>query len=267
MAHRHRQIMEAHSMSGESNGVLVRDVVQTAEPQMNPMQMIAQAVSQGADVDKLSKLMDLQQRWAAEEARKAFISALNAFKANPPEILKNKSVSHNGIFKYKHASLDNASGAIGKALSEHKISHRWDTEQREGGVIRVTCVLTHELGHSERTPLEATPDASGGKNSIQAVGSTVSYLMRYTLLAATGMAVADGSDDDGRQGKKMADQALADLQTLIKDCKTLADCDAAWAAVAKATTAAGDVEAHEELRGLMVQQRKAVKQPKQETGL
>ena len=190
----------------ENDAVVVRD---TPVPEVapNPMAMLAHAVQRGTSVEELKGLMELQERWEKNEARKAFVAALNAFKANPPEIFKNKSVSHNGVFKYKHASLDNASGAIGRALAEHKISHRWDTEQRDGGVIRVTCVLTHEAGHSERTPLEAAPDSSGGKNSIQAVGSTVSYLERYTLLAATRMA-EQHQDDDGRQVKRISDDQV-----------------------------------------------------------
>ena len=44
----------------------------TAVVAITPMQMIAQAVAQGADIDKLQKLMDLQERWEANEARKAY---------------------------------------------------------------------------------------------------------------------------------------------------------------------------------------------------
>lgn len=241
--------------------VLVVEESKTAVA-INPMQMIAQAVAQGADVDKLSKLMDLQERWQKEEARKAFVTALNAFKANPPDIFKNKDVYHNGVFKYKHATLDNASGAIGAALVEHKISHRWDTEQREGGIIRVTCVLTHELGHSERTPLEASPDQSGGKNSIQAVGSTVTYLQRYTLLAATGMAVQD-QDDDGRQGKRMTDAEIQRYTEAIEQLTPEDDAAKLWQQIAQATTAAGDVEQYEVFRGLMAAKRKELKKIKQ----
>lgn len=244
-------------MSETQQGYLVPDEPVTAVT-INPMQMIAQAVAQGADVDKLSKLMDLQERWQKEEARKAFVQALNAFKDNPPDIFKNKSVYHSGTFKYKHATLDNASGAIGAALAEHKISHRWDTEQREGGVIRVTCVLTHELGHSERTPLEASPDQSGGKNSIQAVGSTVTYLQRYTLLAATGMAVQD-QDDDGRQGKRMSDDEIQRYTAAIDQLAAEADAAKLWQQIAQATTAAGDVEQYEVFRGLMAAKRKELK--------
>ncbi len=58
------------------------------------------------------------------------------------------------------------------------------------------CTITHELGHSESTSLTANPDISGSKNAIQAIGSTISYLERYTVLALTGLATKD-MDDDG----------------------------------------------------------------------
>jgi len=174
---------------------------------VSPLTMLNAAIQQNVDLEKLTQLTALYERWEANEAKKAFISALNAFKVEPPSLVKNKRVhfdTSRGATDYTHATLDNVSINIGKALSKHGLSHRWDVEQMQGGVIRVTCVLTHERGHSERVPLEGVPDTSGSKNSIQAVGSTVTYLQRYTLLAATGMAVQD-QDDDGRgasQGKK-----------------------------------------------------------------
>ncbi len=165
-----------------------------------PADLLAVAVSQGADLDKLEKLMELQERWEANEARKAYVRAMNEFKAHAPEIVKDREVAYNtssGTTAYRHASLHNVTQTIIEALAEHGFSHRWNVEQLDGGQIRVTCVITHEMGHSESTPLQAGPDQSGGKNNIQAVASTVSYLERYTLLAATGLATKE-MDDDGR---------------------------------------------------------------------
>ena len=231
---------------------------------VTPMQLLQMAVQQGTSVEQLEKLMALKERWEANEARKAYFAALNEFKKNPPTISKNKDVSHNGKFMYKHATLDQASKAIGEALAKVDISHHWDTEQMDGGKIRVTCVLTHALGHSERTPLEASPDTSGSKNAIQAVGSTVTYLQRYTLLAATGMAV-ENQDDDGKQGKKgMDDGVLADFQSAIGELPDEPAAKVLWQKIATATTAAGDVEAHETLRAAMTAKRKTFKAPKQE---
>lgn len=225
---------------------------------ITPMRLLEIATQQGADVEKLGKLMELQLAWEANEARKAFVAALNAFKANPPSISKNKDVLHNGVFKYRHATLDNVSGIIGAGLAAVGISHRWETEQRECGVIKVTCILTHSQGHSERVPLEATPDTSGSKNDIQAVGSTVTYLQRYTLLAATGMAVKD-QDDDGAGGRKeMAESMKADWHAAIEDLETLEAADALWKRVVTSCTAIGDVAAYDELKGAFAKKRRAL---------
>lgn len=175
-----------------TQGALMRQ----AEPaqMVTPMQMLQVAMDRGADLDKLQQLMDLQQRWEASEARKAFVSAMTAFKANPPDIIKTKQVEY-GNTKYKHATLADVCAAAIQGLAQHGISHRWDVEQADK--ITVTCVLTHELGHSERVSMSALADTSGQKNAIQAIASAVSYLQRYTLMSITGLAARD-QDDDGQ---------------------------------------------------------------------
>ena len=42
---------------------------------MNPMALIARAIDRGYDEARLEKLLDLQQRWEANEARKAYHAA------------------------------------------------------------------------------------------------------------------------------------------------------------------------------------------------
>jgi hypothetical protein len=166
---------------------------ETALTVATPVELLRIAVSQNADLDKLTKLMDLQERWEKNEARKAFVAAMNAFKTNPPAIVKDKLVSFGSGERqtsYRHATLAQVCSAVTKGLSEHGISHRWKVDQ-EPDKIRVTCILTHDLGHSEETTLAGPADTSGAKNAIQAIGSAVTYLQRYTLLAATGLAAAD----------------------------------------------------------------------------
>jgi hypothetical protein len=67
--------------------------------------------------------------------------------------------------------------------------------------------------------LESAPDESGGKNSIQAIASAVSYLERYTLLAATGLAVK-GMDNDGRTNETretLSAEQIANIEALISE--------------------------------------------------
>jgi hypothetical protein len=180
----------------------------TVPAAITPMRLIELAVMQGAEIDKLERLLAMQERWQATEAKRQFTEAIAQFKSKPLAIYKNKRVSYpnktGGRTDYKHATLDNVCQTIISGLSAVGISHKWTPEQK-GSLIKVTCVLTHKAGHSETTSLEANADDSGGKNSIQAVGSTVSYLERYTILAATGLAVKDQDDDGAAAGPRKAD--------------------------------------------------------------
>ena len=68
-----------------------------------PVQLLNMAVQQGADIDKLEKLMELQTRWEQNEARKAYHQAIAEFKTESIKIIKNKQVAF-GNTKYKHAT-------------------------------------------------------------------------------------------------------------------------------------------------------------------
>lgn len=160
----------------------------------SPMAMMTMAISQGADLSQIEKMMDLQIRWDANEAKKAYVKAMAAFKADPPKIEKDRKVSYNKT-NYSHASLGNVTEKINSGLGAHGLSAAWATEQN-GTAIKITCTITHMLGHSESTSLTAPADTSGAKNNIQAIGSTISYLQRYTLLSLTGLATQD-QDNDG----------------------------------------------------------------------
>lgn len=174
--------------------------VPEAQALSTPLRMLEIAVSQNADIAKLEKLMDLHRAWEANEARKAFVAAMAQFKAEPMNILKRKDVNIPGGAKFKHATLADVVDGVVSNLSKYELSHKWITEQ-EGDAITVTCVITHAAGHSESTQLKAPPDAGPGRNKIQAIGSTITYLQRYTLMAVCGLAAKDMDNDGNSAGK------------------------------------------------------------------
>jgi hypothetical protein len=174
-----------------------------------PADLLRIAIESNADLDRLEKLLELQERWEANEARKAFVVAMAAFKAEPVEIFKRKQVGYKtkeGDFVgYKHAELSDVTDAITPAMARHGLSFDWDIHQGSGS-ITVDCVVTHVLGHSKKVTMSGAPDSSGKKNQIQQTASTVTYLQRYTLLSVTGMSTKD-EDDDGAGG---ADDSTSD---------------------------------------------------------
>ena len=185
------------------------------------------------DVAKLDHLLAVKERWEANEAKKAFLEAKAAFKAEAPKIDKNKQVAFDSQrggarTEYRHATLDHIEELISPVLSKHGLTYSWTPVQGDGGMIAVTCTLTHVLGHSEAVTLKASPDQSGNKNNIQAVGSTVTFLSRYTLLSVTGLSTGE-MDDDGETGGDPANGEFinANQKTVLIDLMKITKSDTA----------------------------------------
>jgi hypothetical protein len=119
---------------------------------------------------------------------------LAAAKAKIPVIAKNRQATV-GRQPYRHEDLAEIARTITPILARHGLSYRFRS-QSTGALVTVVCVISHRDGHSEENSLSASPDESGEKNSIQAIGSALTYLQRMTLKAALGLAASD--DDDGQ---------------------------------------------------------------------
>lgn len=185
---------------------------------------IAQAIQSNAPVETLERLMALKERYDAAEAKKAYIAAMQRFQSMKPELKKASTVSFGeGKTSYKFCSLVDIEKALREPLTQCELSYRFEnfTDEKAFGI---RCIVTHAMGHSESTPMSAPADVSGNKNVIQAIGSTSTYLMRYTLIAAFALVTAD-TDDDGAGNsdlplKRVIDQAkvLHNLDTFRAVC-------------------------------------------------
>lgn len=194
---------------------------------MTPMAMLQHAVTSGAGIEVMEKLLALQERWEANQGRKAFDAAVSAAKGEIPPIEKNKRVGFESrrtgdTTSYSHETLGQIASVIDPILNRHGLSYRFRASQDQGRVS-VTCVLSHRDGYSEETTLTAGADDSGKKNSIQAIGSTTTYLQRYTLKLALGLATTE-KDDDGASSEEPAISGAAEAAiNSIGECRTLDD--------------------------------------------
>jgi hypothetical protein len=178
----------------------------------NPMAMLQMAVQQGADLAKLEKLMDLQDRFEKGEARKAFVEAMSAFKSHAINVTKDKT---NSQYSSKYVSLGNLVATVTPFLSQHGLSVRWDIDQSSG--IKVTCIVTHLMGHSEAVSMVCPPDKSGAKNPIQEIKSAITYGKACTFESICGLASTDANlDDDGNGGGGMDEQVVDDYLSAIQ---------------------------------------------------
>jgi hypothetical protein len=168
---------------------------------VTPFAMLCQAVARSADAPTLERLIALDERWQRHAMRKAFETALAAARADIPMIIKNRENTKPGRGSYRYEDLAEIARTIGPALASHRLSYRFRTET-QGTNVTVACILSHGDGYHEEIALTAPIDDSGGKNNLQAIGSTLTYLQRMTLKAALGLAATD--DDDGRRNGSAA---------------------------------------------------------------
>lgn len=224
---------------------------------ITPMAMLSQAIERGAGIEVLTKLMDLQERYERNLARKAFDEAMAKAKSEIPVIIKNRQVGFDSNkpgakrTEYRHEDLAQIARTIDPILSKHGLSYRFRTSSAANEPVTVTCIVSHRLGYSEENTLSAGRDDTGGKNVIQSVGSTLTYLQRYALKAALGLAAAN--DDDGAKSDDTAEdeQQAADSRTLIlNETADLDETELARFLKALGVEALTDIPAREHKRAL-----------------
>lgn len=176
------------------------------------------AVNPAVDVEKFARLLELREKAEASFARKAFNNAVALAKGEIGPIVKDKAVdftTQKGRTNYKYEGFDTIARAVDPILNANGLSYRFRAAQ-DGNKVAVTCILAHRDGYSEETTLSVAEDHSGNKNAIQAIGSAATYLQRYTLKLALGLAAS--LDDDAQSfgpGGEIDEAQLQELRQLI----------------------------------------------------
>jgi hypothetical protein len=200
---------------------LISKDVPSVISEQSHMKLIEIAISKGADITQLEKLMDLQERYEANIARKEFNAAMSEFQSGLPVIGKSGTVDYTtakGRTNYEYAKIEDIAKAIRPSLKTSKLSYRFKQSQDANG-ITVCCVVTHSSGHSESNHLTAPPDLTGGKDTLKAIASTISYLKRYTLTGGLGIIVGGEDDDDGAASMpKNSSSPNIDIVAVAKEC-------------------------------------------------
>lgn len=196
------------------------------------VQLIERLVmSPDVPLDKLEKMLDMQERMEERAARKAYDQAMADAKSEIRPIVKDGRVNYTKDGKtvdYQHETLAGIAQHVDPILAKYGLSYRYRSDMLEGGVLRVTCIVSHRDGYSEETALEGSRDQSGSKNNFQGMGSAATYLQRYTLKLALGLSAA--KDDDAssavaktaideeqyRRLRKLIEEANADEDALKK---------------------------------------------------
>ena len=177
------------------------------------------ALRQEPDNLKFGRLLDFESLLASQEAKAAFDADFSALQVELPTIEeKGVMLSNFGRQVATYARWDDINRVIKPILAKRGFSLRFKTGH-EGDRIAVTCGLHHVAGHVEEATLLLPVEMSGGKNAVQAIGSSTSYGKRYTASALLNL-TSSGEDDDGvaaGQTARVSAEQVLELRKLVAE--------------------------------------------------
>jgi hypothetical protein len=179
------------------------------------LSVIARAASDPAvDIDKLERLLAMQERVMERNAKTEFTAAKIAMRPDLPEITMKGHI----VIKDKNtgaitqdtpfARFEDIHEAVMPVLTRHGFDLAFKNGMAPDGKVRVTTILSHVGGHSEDTYFDLPHDSSGSKNAVQAVGSSTSYAKRYGVLSILNIKVV--GEDDNANASEAAIEKVTD---------------------------------------------------------
>lgn len=190
----------------------------------NPLVLLQSMVDRGADPDALKKMMDLAERWEANQAKKAYQAAMNAAQGEMTGVLKDKANNHT---KSAYAALESVQEMARPIYTKHGFSLSWGQEAPpKEGWLRFVATVRHVGGHCERFQGDYPQDGFGAKgganmNAVQGVVSSGSYMQRDMLRLIFNITIA-GADVDGNiLGLRIVPDQVREINELLEECREL----------------------------------------------
>lgn len=157
------------------------------------------------DVDKMERLIAMQERILRYNAESAYHVAMNAAQKEMRPVAAD---AWNPSTKSKYASYEALDLALRPIYTRHGFSLSFNTADAPlPEYVRVLCKSTHLGGHTEIHVLDMPADGKGAKGGdvmtkTHATGSALSYGQRYLLKMIFNIAVGEEDDDGNAAGRK-----------------------------------------------------------------
>jgi len=200
---------------------------------MDASQLLRQAIESKADVEVMGKLMDLQERHNANKAREAYQRSISDFQSKCPVIKKDKVVygkdkaGNYTVPRYSYAPMDAIVLQVRGLLTDCGLSYTVDANF-EAGMATATVVITHVLGHSERSSFTAPVDPKAFMNDMQKAASATTYAKRLAFCNALGIMTGDQDDDGQHGGPDLIEELTAANKKVIEHISAVREL---WASV------------------------------------
>jgi len=185
------------------------------------LNFVAQAVRDPAiDVAKLEALLRMQREIVAEDARVQFNRSFAALSAEIRQIERRGVADMGAKGAYKFAKREDLDAMLRPLMREHGFAVSFRPVPGPNGNLTIEGELLHVGGHSKTAQLMLPPDIGPGRNSLQAMGSAISYAERYLTEMLLNVVRCD-EDDDGASAtvRPISEEQLKHISRLIHETK------------------------------------------------
>lgn len=166
------------------------------------IQVIERAASNpDVDVDKMDRLLQMQERIMDRNAKQAFSAAMVDAQTEIHPVVAN---ANNSQTKSRYATFDALDAIVRPIYTKHGFAPSFGTaDSPKENHVRVTCDLLHRDGHEKHYYFDMPADGKGAKGGdvmtkTHAAASAMSYGQRYLLKGMFNI-VIKGEDDDGNK--------------------------------------------------------------------
>lgn len=200
------------------------EAIAIKEENSSILQVIARAAADpNVDIEKMERLLQMQERIMLRQAETAFNTALTSAQEKMRPI---SADAQNPQTKSKYASYAALDKPLRPIYIENGFALSFNTgEGAPPDYVRVLCQVSHSQGHSREYHVDMPSDGKGAKGGdvmtkTHAVGAGLTYGMRYLLKMIFNVAIGEDDRDGNDPVVLVSEEQALTLHTLIKDTKS-----------------------------------------------
>lgn len=168
----------------------------TAPKEISGRELLLQAITQNAPSETIGKITEYLRGERDNDAKTSCLRAIAEFQNEIEHLPKVKEGFDENGNSFWYSPLPIIKDTIQPLLYKHGLIYQWEFEPAESDIV-CSCVLSHVKGYSKKSTARSVIMQFEGMNRGQAVGNTMSYLERNTLIAVLGLTAAD-PDNEGQ---------------------------------------------------------------------
>jgi hypothetical protein len=178
------------------------------------------AMNPDVDIDKMERLLEMQERILARQSEVDFNCAMSAAQSEMGRISADAT---NPQTRSKYASYAALDKTLRPIYTGHGFAISFDTDDsQQAEFVRVVAYVSHTGGHTRTYHVDIPSDGKGIKGAAMmtrthAAGSAMAYGMRYLLKLVFNVAVGEDDDDGNGEIQRISPEQAEKIRKALQE--------------------------------------------------